>query len=162
MIQKFDEYFLNESKQVGIIYHYTWLKKFYDILESNMLIAEKKHQIGKPYISFTRDKNLHNRNPFGIGQDVRIKINGDKLSNHYKINPYNDFHETSARNKNKMWVEAEERIQTKVIDNLDQYVISYEIFSYETMKDPMKRETYDKYIEDLMEIGNHKIKIITP
>lgn len=77
---------LYESKQVGVIYHYTSLQGLFDIMEDNRLNVgtyEKNNSI-----SFTRDKFFGNRLRAGVKTDVRIVIDGSKLSNKYKIGPY--------------------------------------------------------------------------
>ena len=70
------ENFLNERKQVGILYHFTNFSFLPKILESNSLKSNY------PYISFTRNKN------YCPECQVRILIDGDKLSDKYKIEPY--------------------------------------------------------------------------
>ena len=76
---KFNESMLKEAKQVGILYHFTSVKGLSSILTMGGLRAFRQ-----PYISFTRNYSLK-----GFG-GVRIVINGDKLSNKYKITPYLD------------------------------------------------------------------------
>lgn len=144
MIKKFEEFCLNEEKQVGIIYHYTNLWSLIDILKDDFLIPKSDDSNFK-YVSFTRDKNFHKsktRNSDGIGgTSVRIVIDGTKLSNKYKIEPYNYFGDRKevgnwADSKGKLGerFESEERSLNKV-ENLDKYVISYEIL----------REKFDQF-----------------
>lgn len=78
---------LYEAKQVGVIYHYTSLQGLFDIMDDNRLYAgtfEKESNV----ISFTRDKFFGNRLRAGVKTDVRIVFDGNKLSNKYKIGPY--------------------------------------------------------------------------
>lgn len=80
---------LNEAKQVGDIYHYTRLsRKFgiYDILTSGELKPAPDRAKYKGYVSFSRDRALGST--LGMRARVRITIDGDKLSNKYKITPY--------------------------------------------------------------------------
>ena len=68
--------FINERKQVGTLYHFTMLHALGKILQSNSLKSFY------PYISFTRNKS------FDTISQVRIVIDGDKLSDKYKIEPF--------------------------------------------------------------------------
>ena len=81
-MKRFKEYLL-ERKQVGTIYHYTTIKNFPDILITNKLKSIYKQ------VSFTRDKNFH-KTERSVGTEIRFTIDGDKLSDKYKINPYHD------------------------------------------------------------------------
>jgi hypothetical protein len=92
--------FINERKQVGILYHFTMIHALGKILETNSL---KSHY---PYISFTRNKS------FETSSQVRIVIDGDKLSDKYRIEP---FAYGQSKNVDKFGIpvlkkEAEERI----------------------------------------------------
>jgi hypothetical protein len=73
---------LREAKQVGDIYHFTKYHLLPKIITSGKLRPSpaRSEQLG--YISFSRDKILGKLGP------VRITINGDKLSEKYKISPY--------------------------------------------------------------------------
>lgn len=109
---------LNEGKQVGILYHYTenWLLK--QIIETNTLLAP---------ISFTRHQSDWVRQ-FTDGESI-IVIDGDKLSNNYKVKPYQDINPYLADaddefpsfkgGKNE---EYEERVD-KNITNLNKYIL---------------------------------------
>ena len=109
---------LNEAKQVGILYHYTenWLLK--QIIETNTLLAP---------VSFTRRQSNWVRD-FTNGESI-IVIDGNKLSNNYKIKPYQDIDPfladigdeapSFAGGKNE---EYEERVD-KNITNLNKYII---------------------------------------
>jgi len=101
---------LNEIKQVGTLYHSTSGENLISILKSNSL------KIGMPAtytnkiptaIFFTRNKNYR-------PGEYTIEVDGDKLSNNYKIRPYD-----SIRNRG----EAEEYVN-KTIENLSKYLIN--------------------------------------
>lgn len=97
---------INESKSVGILYHYTSLENAIKIIKENQLKSNISDQ-GIQSISFTRNKNFHkNKNFNGISNECRFVIDGNKLSNKYKISPYaqKDFEKSSEN------FEAEERI----------------------------------------------------
>lgn len=137
---------LNEGKQVGILYHYT--NNLEAILSSNKLRQNNTNygdddEFDDPiddrsYISFTRynhlDRNNNIRNihlnsySYGIPNEVLdratalIKIDGNKLSNNYKIQPFKD----------KRWEEdneTEERIYNTDINNLNKYIIGVKCFN---------------------------------
>jgi hypothetical protein len=79
---------LNERKQVGILYHFTDLISLIKILETNTLKGSNKwDENQKPFTSFTRNKNGWGL-VGGPGKTVRISVDGDKLSDKYKISPY--------------------------------------------------------------------------
>ncbi len=82
---------LKEAKQVGTLYHYTSAAGLKGILESNKLNASTERYKGHTlyYVSFTRNKNFHKKGAnWNVKTDYRITINGDKLSNKYKIQPF--------------------------------------------------------------------------
>ena len=82
---------LKESKQVGPLYHYTSADGLKGILSSNRINASEENYLGNElyYISFTRNKNFHNKGQkFGVKTEYRITLDGDKLSNRYKISPF--------------------------------------------------------------------------
>jgi hypothetical protein len=82
---------LNEGKQVGLLYHYTSEKGLKSILQSNKLNASTELYQGHElyYVSFTRNKNFHKKGAnWNVKTDYRITIDGDKLSNKYKIQPF--------------------------------------------------------------------------
>ena len=91
------------AKQVGILYHYTSINSLKKILNGNILKSRGD------YISFTRNQNF-DFIPRQIGNalECRIEIDGDKLSNDYKIKPYND-EEFTKNNPTKM--EQEEMVK---------------------------------------------------
>jgi len=126
-----------EGKQVGILYHTTSNKRLFKIIQENKLNAfsndfnnsiDYRNKLGRdlkvtfagpiltnkekypPYISFTRNKNYKR-----ASTDSVLVIDGDKLSERYKIRPYSHL---GGRNYDEM----EERIYRDVVD-LDKYII---------------------------------------
>ena len=87
-----------EAKQVGIIYHVCTLKAYLEwIAPKDTLQASGKYYNwvygGDDYVSFTRDKYfvVDTKAVQKSKVLVQLVIDGDKLSEHYKIGPYNDF-----------------------------------------------------------------------
>ena len=128
---------LDESKQVGTIYHYTTFEAGLKILQSNQLKSGEAADSTKTNpvfaISFTRDKRFHDNHvvgfeesSFGNTPQVRFTIDGDKLSNRFSVQPYS---QGGVFDKGKKSFEAEER----VISNkpftipLSDYLISVDV-----------------------------------
>ena len=81
---------LNEAKQVGVLYHFTRTGELISILKDNILKASDTWATTddfRPFNAFTRNKNGWDVG--GFPTDVRITIDGNKLSNKYKIQPFN-------------------------------------------------------------------------
>lgn len=77
--------YLSEGKQVGELYHFTNGHMMKAIIKDNKFIGD----VEAPYISFTRDRSL---NPIGRGfkgTELMIVIDGDKISQNYKTEPFN-------------------------------------------------------------------------
>jgi len=78
---------LNESKQVGSLYHVTNPQGLKNILKTNTLKGSSISWDGGDTeffgISTTRNKNF-----FYDGNQIQIVLDGDKISNNYKIKPY--------------------------------------------------------------------------
>ena len=114
--------FYTEAKQVGILYHYTLLGRAYEILTKNKLGYG-------PNICFTRDKRFHYHHRGGIATDeCRFVIDGDKLSEHYKIKPYDYFHKEKHIEHQGPHDEQEERIINGPVKDLDLYLMKIQIF----------------------------------
>ena len=110
---------LKEGKQVGLLYHFTRTGNLITILKDNILKASDTWATNddpRPFNSFTRNKNGWDVG--GFPTDVRITIDGDKLSNKYKIQPFNmDFGVD----------EMEERIY-KDIPNIKDYILDITVY----------------------------------
>ena len=112
---------LKEAKQVGIIYHYTTFEAGLKILKLNQMKSFEAADStrSKPIygVSFTRDKRFHNKHnigfdvsSFGQRPQVRFTVDGDKLSNNYKIQPYAQIGGSGRFEKQHEEFEAEERV----------------------------------------------------
>lgn len=109
---------INEGKQVGTLYHYTENQLLKQIIETNTLLAP---------VSFTRRQSDEVRQ-FTGGESIMV-IDGDKLSNNYKIRPYQDINPFLDKELYKLLSfeggkneEYEERVD-KNITNLNKYII---------------------------------------
>lgn len=79
---------ITEAKQVGDVYHFTSLDGAYGILTDGFILANDE----EGQVSTTRNKNLDPADfwDYGYGNTlIRLKLDGDKISNKYKIQPYN-------------------------------------------------------------------------
>ena len=138
---------LNEAKQVGIIYHYTTFESGLKVLKSNQLKSDHTAEStnAKPVfgISFTRDKrfNIASRavdftnSSFGKTPQLRFTIDGNKLSNKFKVQPYS---QGGRFDKGKKDFEAEERVTSDKLFTLplSNYLISIDLlFEYKKPED---------------------------
>lgn len=127
--------FLNEGKQVGTLYHYTTILSLLKILDDNFL---GDRSLGKyARVSLTRDKNFHKRTRI-IPAECCIVIDGNKLSNNYKIKPYQwnaaHFSGNPASQAGKIEDQMEEEVQSS-INHIGKYIL--EIILYELELDPL-------------------------
>lgn len=148
--------YLDESKQVGTVYHFTNLFAIEKILESNILKASKispadswerdlvpfiktrRHEKAIKqseehlyFISTTRNKLFYIKKPKIKGSYIRITLDGNKLSNKYKFQPFAYFgHELEVgKDYKNSSDESEERIMLdeQEINNISSYILNVEI-----------------------------------
>jgi hypothetical protein len=135
---------LKEAKQVGVLYHWTSFNSLIKILKSNELKANVTGDYNsvdfriksnsptsiKPHVSFTRSKNKTFGNDHIYALPCALEIDGDKLSNNYKIFPYSmtDNPKIKAgqyidpnKEEDTYQAEYEERINSD-IKNLNNYI----------------------------------------
>lgn len=139
------EKILKEAKQRGTLYHYTNLKGIKGILKQNKTKISRIHVRDKLTntlmtirgLSTTRDKNFNttsDRLSNGIsGISIKINLNGDKLSDKYKIIPHNYFYDSEDVEDSNFTrpqsTESEEFvIAPNGIDNIKNYIESITIF----------------------------------
>src|SRR6185369_7482418 len=141
------ESFLIENKNIGVLYHFTSTNNLVSILESNKLNPSKINLVNTQLemfnkkemiygVSTTRNKNFHKLNTKEIdgfhvsykiqksNQIARIELNANKISNKYKIFPYNAYKDRLTNS------EYEEVIYTgeKGLINLKNYIIKITLF----------------------------------
>ena len=148
---------LLERKQVGPIYHFTYLDKLIEILKSNSLKSyskENRNGVNTSYISFTRSKKFEDE--IGFGAEVRLVIDGTKLSDKYHIEPFNYY---SGKDKFGEYspedFEKEERIwlpETSYIPNLSNYLERIDIID--------SAENLIMLLPEVHKLTNVPIKII--
>ena len=169
---KYEE-FLFESKQVGVIYHYTTFENGLKILQSNELkgadAADSTHANLVYAVSFTRDKRFHNNHnvgfdvgSFGQRPQVRFTVDGDKLSNKFKVQPYS---QQGVFSKDKKNFESEERVISNkpfsipIIPYIKSVDILIEYKKPDRNSDWMEEIDYDLYAHissDLIEFAQDK------
>jgi len=113
-LHKETESFIVERKQRGTLYHITSISSMENILKTD----EFRKHASRKFLSLTRDRNYSgwDRNK----HQVRLFIDGDKLSDNYKIRPYKD----NAVGSNK---EREEGIDASVVKNFRKYIQKIDI-----------------------------------
>jgi hypothetical protein len=107
---------LNEAKQVGILYHFTDINGLLGILKTNELWAS---ETDANHVSLTRDKQ-----GWYVGtldNAFRISLDGNKISNKYKIRPYSWGGDGDDRGTGN--TESEEAVLTDKITNIRDYII---------------------------------------
>ena len=174
-MNKFLKYedFLFEAKQVGVIYHYTTFENGLKILQSNELkgadAADSTHANLVYAVSFTRDKRFHNNHnvgfdvgSFGQRPQVRFTVDGDKLSNKFKVQPYS---QQGVFSKDKKSFESEERVISNkpfsipIIPYIKSVDILIEYKKPDRNSDWMEEIDYDLYAHissDLIEFAQDK------
>lgn len=120
---------LLEARQVGPIYHFTSFDSLKNILQSNTIKGSWGNQDVKgKYVSVTRDKNLWKTEPNLGAEEIQVALvlDGDKISNKYKIRPY--AYEP-YRDLDRSGAEAEELIMlpTGVLSNVNQYLLGVKV-----------------------------------
>jgi hypothetical protein len=123
---------ITEAKQVGTIYHFT--NDLEKILQTNSLKATKIKDLSTHpgVVSFTRTP--HRTFDIARYSDSVLVIDGDRLSNKYKISPFKDP-------KVNWEDEMEERVFGD-IPNIDQYITKVILFEDEFDEDviPLLKE----------------------
>jgi len=147
---------VDEAKSVGDVYHFSNLNGLRGILDDNKFYSSvtavddlgpdfksfrKKESDFKDkgieylnYFSTTRNKNLWKNDPKIGGSLVRIKLDGNKLSNNYKFVPfyyYSDEMDTNNVHPKISQDESEERINLgtkKEIPNAKNYIKEIDVF----------------------------------
>jgi hypothetical protein len=121
---------ITEGKQVGDVYHFTSMDNLKKILKSKILIPSKERK----YISFTRNKNLATLE--NEKRDVKITIDGNKLSTKYKIIPYTQtspetkFDDYLFKRNPNIFKKSDESFEAEVIIPVEKYNNKIDILPY--------------------------------
>ena len=136
---------LEEGKQVGKLYHFTSYLSMAKITSSDFKLKGGSFDL-ENLVSFTRNKNFKS---YSVTTDqVRITLNGDKLSSKYKITPYADTSHNYGRYSKRQagneieGDESEERINIKSHGgyiNILPYLEVIEIIPYKKNQPQIKR-----------------------
>lgn len=143
---KFIELF--EAKNIGDLYHLVTLNSMKFIIENNKL---KFHMHYEPdekyeYISLTRNKYMNNINFVKGFKLFRLIIDGNKLSERYKIKPFSYSTEEEP--------EYEERVITSEIKDIFKYVKGVVIIINKELQ--ARQKTFkSKGIENLEELKKY-------
>ena len=153
------------------IYHFTREKKLYGILNNDKLKAGDIFKYGYAHktfkelpmgeiISFTRNFSLNST----IDTDVCLVFDRDKISQNYKLIPYNDY--PNKKKSFTWWSEAEEIINATEI-KLSRYIKEIIIFktepktfNYHFNKDFSSMEEVVDYIEKTYDIKTRYIPFL--
>jgi hypothetical protein len=154
---------LFEGKQVGILYHCTNLISLYYILKDNTLTThrdvESLENLMKTYnlenkrywnyISFTRNKRFHITSKDNLDHPIscRLTIDGDKLSNKYKIYPINFFDFPNEEDEECIVVKYE-------LNNIKNYILKIEIPTLKDFKNEFFMGIDDDYQYKLENISS--------
>ena len=114
-----------ESKQVGKLYHFTSKKALDKILSQNKLLGSY------PYITADGETKLsvstsRNKNLFYDNNTIRITLDGDKLSHHYKITPFDYWQKEYNVPDNPQTIDEDEELiltPNGAILNIDKYIL---------------------------------------
>lgn len=146
---------IEESKNLGDLYHFTTIEYAANILKTNNLrasyVPKKEHERdfqsfgrergerlkqqegeGAYYISLTRDKLLYKKTPKIAGSSIRFTVDGNKLSSNYKIVPFFYYKDELMGEKDRhRYNENEERIISNVdkhgLKDFKKYLIKIEL-----------------------------------
>ena len=159
---------INEGKNVGILYHYTDDESILSILETNTLKANHNDYDSPNSVSFTRNKNFHSNKYRTMDDSFRLVIDGDKLSNNYKVKPYQDAYEPMIQDY--LWKghpnrrlyyesESEEKVESD-INNILKYIIEIN-YSTKYYKNSLRVESTKEIFQEISQLCiENNIKLI--
>lgn len=147
---------LQEGKQVGKLYHFTAYSRMIQIVESDLVLKGDQSQSGE-WISFTRNSKFLTTSV--TTDQVRITVDGTKMSSKYKIEPYSDYTNSFGRRHNSD--ESEERIDASRYGgevNIKPYILSIDMRWYRG--DLEDRREYRTELANLMSEKGIKYNIV--
>ena len=151
---------LSEGKQVGPLYHFTNYDSAIGIVNKafklKVALTPKEVSIDQlpdyaKYISFTRNKTLDSPT---ISREVRFTIDGNALSNRYRVEPYADIKAGFGRTRPGK-DEAEERVNVAKREgfvDIAPFLVSIDIVKPKDLKaDSLDSEAFFELVHDLEE-----------
>lgn len=156
---------MKEWKQVGIIYHFTKLANLEMMLKYNFLMVSRNN-----HFSTTRKYNLptHNKGDVTLsrGYNVRIQIDGNRLSEKYKIKPLRGAtHPTNDIFQNNVsrvpyWYEENEEVILNIEDGLElkNFILGVDILKSEVSKDEILK--INKLFQKTRPITSNKFNFV--
>lgn len=163
-VEKLERIILNEGKQVGILYHVcspiAYLK--YIVPKDELAASGRYHNSlygSDKYVSFTRDKHfvVSTGDTQSANVIIRLVVDGDKLSERYKVRPYND-NVFDTDNNDGVFLPEDEVISAREaeecvegpIKNISRYIkqVQFDVpklnrASVDSLKDLLKRRRFD-------------------
>ena len=150
---------LQEGKQVGDIYHFTDTDTIALMIKDKggiVLDSSFSSFAANKYYSFNRNHNLGTLSE--EKHHVRIKLDGDKMSNKYKFEPYADIESgEDLYSKNTPNYESEERINAKKYGLIDltPYIEEITIISPDSFEEYLKSyHSGTKYYNEMLDDYN--------
>ena len=157
---------INESKQVGMLYHVCSL----DALANYIVPRDTLQGSGKYFnwllkgnsdiVSFTRDKNFIIQTSSNLIDNVifQIEVDGNKLSEKYKITPYNDFHWDYTGVPQSEYDAEKYREKEEVIEGaihpFSKYINKI-WFDIKGVPSILNKENWDVFFNNLMKVYNY-------
>jgi len=151
---------LREGKQVGPLYHFTNYDSAIGIVMKDfklkVALTPKEVNIDQlpdyaKYISFTRNKTLDSPT---ISREVRFTIDGNALSNRYRVEPYADVKAGFGRTRPGK-DEAEERVNVAKREgfvDIAPFLVSVDVMEPKELKvDSLDADAFFELVEDLKE-----------
>lgn len=118
-----------ERKNIGILYHFTNMD-IVPILKENKLKGTTSSGLPYKMISFTRDYSLRFADSENLWGDVRITIDGSKLSDRYKVRPFRDMlnlEDEDFKKYHPHYSESEEAVVANEIKDISKYILRIDI-----------------------------------
>lgn len=132
---------LNEAKQVGNLYHFTPLSNLKRILETQYIFANDEGQVSTSIRPNMATKDFQSMKNTSI---ARLMLDGDKISNKYKIQPFSYEEEDLGEeqivvNNDKflfvpylkridIFLNKKEKVNPKILELLEKANIPYKIY----------------------------------
>ena len=135
------EFKLFERKQIGLLYHWTYIDALEKILRTDKMWSAMN------YISFSRNKKLNFN-----GRPVKITFDGDRMSDKFKFKPHLYMKDVNYKEESEERIECDEYSESE-----DEY--NKHSRGWEDMISGVKKYIIDIEIEFFGEIYNKDLDI---